>query len=100
MLCFMAVSILESLWLFAFMCIKVLVLYLYTKEGYDIFHLKQLVKLFLLCLVLFTVVVKFLVLESDISFSWLTILKVILDAVIIAVAMLVTRLVALIYLKQ
>ena len=48
------------------MCVKILVLYIYTKEGYDMFHLRQLVKMLLLCLVLFPVVLKFILMPSAI----------------------------------
>lgn len=64
------------------------------------FHLRQLIKMFLLCLVLFAIIIKLFVMPTEGYFSWSVIAKTIGEALIITVAMLATRLIALIYLKQ
>ena len=85
------------------MGLKLLLIYLYTREGYDMFHLKQLIKLALLCLVVFFVGVKFAVMDSDSLFSFdmfASIWKMLGYIVLITSAMLITRLIALIFIKQ
>ena len=85
------------------MGLKLLLIYLYTREGYDMFHLRQLIKMALLCLVIFFVVVKFAVMDSGSFFSldmFTSTCTMLGYVVLITTAMLITRLVALIFIKQ
>jgi hypothetical protein len=100
---FLLETLLEGWLLPAMTLAKLAVVYTYCKQGYDMFHLRQLIRLTLLALVIFYAIVKFEVMEAGSLLSWQVIgsaWSVLWSAVVIAAAMLLTRLVALIFLKQ
>lgn len=99
----MCSSLLESMLFLVLMSLKVLLLYIYYRQGYEMFHVRQLIKLILLVLVAFYAMVKFIVMDFSNLFTWSAINTTgsMLGCVFLMTgAMLISRLIALIFLKH
>ena len=96
----MCESLLESFLFILLVSLKLVNIHIFTKQGYDMFHIRQLVKAVLLLLVLFYSFVKFLFIDVDSSHLMTSLWNLVISVVVITAAMLLSRLIALIFLKQ